>query len=173
MSPEKKRSQVESPDVPPQLTHLNQDGEAIMIDVGGKISGTRIAIATSQIGMSLEAAQAIRSDSLKKGDCIAVARIAAIQACKLTSTLIPLCHTIPIDSIRVDCEWGSDRTLVWKVVVKSTGRTGVEMEALTGASIAALTVYDMCKAIDKSMTISEIKLLEKSGGQSGDFKRNE
>jgi cyclic pyranopterin phosphate synthase len=102
-----------------------------------------------------------------------VARIAAIQASKLTSTLIPLCHMILIDSVEVEHEWISDMELEWRITVKSTGSTGVEMEALTAASVAALTVYDMCKAIDRSMTISRILLLSKTGGIRGDFHRNE
>ncbi|MEQ1827762.1 MAG: cyclic pyranopterin monophosphate synthase MoaC [Pirellula sp.] len=155
------------------LTHVNHRGEAKMVDVGGKESTKRIAVATSSIAMSLEAAEAIRANSLKKGDCISLARIAAIQASKQTSHLIPLCHLILIDSVEVEHEWIEPHKLRWVVRVKSTGTTGVEMEALTAASVAALTVYDMCKAIDRSMTISEIMLLEKSGGSRGDFVRSE
>jgi cyclic pyranopterin monophosphate synthase len=173
MSPNDRDSSPERFSSLSPLTHQNAHGEAIMIDIGDKAPTVRIAIASSEIHMSMEAANSVRSDSLKKGDCIAVARIASIQATKLTCTLIPLCHIIPIDSVEVTHRWKSDTCLEWTVRVKSTGKTGVEMEALTGASVAALTVYDMCKAIDKSMTISAIKLLEKSGGKAGDYKRNE
>lgn len=142
-----------------------------MVDVGSKGVTRRIACATSKVTLSPQAAEAVRSDSLKKGDCIAVARIAAIQAAKQTSNLIPLCHVLLIDSIEISHEWASPTGLIWKAVVKSTGKTGVEMEALTAVSIAALTVYDMCKAVDQAIVISDIMLLEKSGGESGDYQR--
>ena len=151
------------------LTHVNERGEAKMVDIGGKVKSERCATACSSISMSIEAADAIRSNLLKKGDCISVARIAAIQAAKQTSTLIPLCHLILIDSVNVTHDWTSATELKWIVTVTSTGSTGVEMEALTAASVAALTVYDMCKAIDRSMTISNIMLLSKSGGMHGDY----
>ena len=157
----------------PMLTHVNANGEAKMVDVGGKAITHRTAIATSRICMSVSAANAIRTNSNFKGDCLQVARIAAIQASKQTSTLIPLCHMILIDSVEVEHEWISEMELEWRITVKSTGSTGVEMEALTAASVAALTVYDMCKAIDRSMTISRIMLLSKTGGMRGDFHRNE
>ncbi len=157
----------------PMLTHVNASGEAKMVDVGGKAITHRTAIATSRICMSVSAANAIRTNSNSKGDCLQVARIAAIQASKQTSTLIPLCHMILIDSVEVEHEWISEMELEWRVTVKSSGSTGVEMEALTAASVAALTVYDMCKAIDRSMTISRIMLLSKTGGMRGDFHRNE
>jgi len=155
------------------LTHVNASGEARMVDVGGKANTHRTAIASSRICMSLKAANAIRTNSNSKGDCLQVARIAAIQASKQTSILIPLCHMILIDSVEVEHEWISEIELEWRISVKSTGSTGVEMEALTAASVAALTVYDMCKAIDRSMTISRIMLLSKTGGIRGDFHRNE
>jgi len=165
-------------DLPPgvtnsSLTHVNERGEARMVDVGGKGDTHRTAIACSRISMSLEAANAIRTNSNSKGDCLQVARIAAIQASKQTSSLIPLCHVILIDSVEVQHEWLSEVELEWRITVKSTGSTGVEMEALTAASVAALTVYDMCKAIDRSMTISNIMLLSKKGGKFGDYQRNE
>jgi molybdenum cofactor biosynthesis protein MoaC len=155
------------------LTHVNSSGEARMVDVGQKSSTHRSAVASSRITMSLDAANAIRANSIAKGDCLQVARIAAIQASKQTSTLIPLCHTILIDSVDVQHKWVSDVELEWQVTVRSTGSTGVEMESLTAASVAALTVYDMCKAIDRSMTISSIMLLSKKGGMRGDYQRNE
>ena len=157
----------------PNLTHVNSSGEARMVDVGQKSNTHRTAVASSRITMSLDAANAIRANSIAKGDCLQVARIAAIQASKQTSTLIPLCHMILIDSVDVQHKWLSDVELEWQVTVRSTGPTGVEMESLTAASVAALTVYDMCKAIDRSMTISSIMLLSKKGGVRGDYQRNE
>jgi len=155
------------------LTHVNSSGEARMVDVGQKSNTHRTAVASSRISMSLEAANAIRANLISKGDCLQVARIAAIQASKQTSTLIPLCHLILIDSVEVQHKWVSEVQLEWIVTVRSTGPTGVEMESLTAASVAALTVYDMCKAIDRSMTISNIMLLSKKGGKFGDYQRNE
>ena len=157
----------------PNLTHVNSSGEARMVDVGQKSNTHRTAVASSRITMSLDAANAIRANSIAKGDCLQVARIAAIQASKQTSVLIPLCHMILIDSVDVQHKWLSDVDLEWQVTVRSTGPTGVEMESLTAASVAALTVYDMCKAIDRSMTISSIMLLSKKGGVRGDYQRNE
>lgn len=156
-----------------RLTHVDEQGQAHMVDVGTKEDSRRIAVASSTISMSQEAAQAIRENTLKKGDCISVARIAAIQAVKQTSTLIPLCHPLRIDAVHVEHAWVGECKLEWRVEVRTVGPTGVEMEALTGASIAALTVYDMCKAVDRSMVIDRIMLHEKSGGTRGDFKRSE
>ena len=155
------------------LTHVNERGEAKMVNVGGKEKTNRTATACSLISMSKTAGEAIRSNALKKGDCVSVARIAAIQAAKQTSALIPLCHLILIDSVEVAHSWVSETELKWVVTVTSTGSTGVEMEALTAASVAALAVYDMCKAIDRSMIISQVMLLAKSGGSRGDFQRSE
>lgn len=161
------------PSADPNLTHVDEHGHARMVDVGGKPIAARQATAASRIAMSISAADAIRRNSLSKGDAISVARVAAIQAVKQTSTLIPLCHAIGIDGVDSECEWVSETILEWRVTVRSTGKTGVEMEALTAASVAALTIYDMCKAIDRSMEISHVRLLEKSGGQRGDFRRTE
>jgi cyclic pyranopterin phosphate synthase len=155
------------------LTHVNDRGEAKMVDVGGKAATRRSATACSSILMSRQAADAIRNDALKKGDCIAVARIAAIQAAKQASNLIPLCHMLLIDSVDVTHEWLTPTELRWAITVTSTGPTGVEMEALTAASVAALTVYDMCKAVDRSMVISRVLLLSKVGGARGDYNRTE
>ena len=160
-------------DASQRLTHVNADGEARMVDVGGKPETKREATACSSIFMSREAAVAIRENTVSKGDCLQVARIAAIQASKQASTLIPLCHLVLIDSVEVQSDWLSESELRWCVTVKSTGPTGVEMEALTAASVAALTVYDMCKAIDRSMTISNVMLLSKKGGLRGDYQRKE
>lgn len=155
------------------MTHVDELGHARMVDVGGKSDTKRAAVARSRIEMSREASHAIRSNTTAKGDCLQVARIAAIQASKQTSSLIPLCHIVPIDSVDVVHEWVSENVLEWRITVKSTGLTGVEMEALTAASVAALTVYDMCKALDRSMTISDIQLLSKTGGVRGDYQRKE
>lgn len=148
------------------LTHLNQEGEAVMVDVGGKEVTARTAAAYARIRMKRETLEALLKADLKKGDGLAAARIAGIMGAKKTSELIPLCHNIPIDKITVDFERESDTALGITVRAKCTYKTGIEMEALTGASVAALTVYDMCKAIDRSMVIEEIRLLEKTGGKS-------
>jgi cyclic pyranopterin phosphate synthase len=168
--PESEHSQ---PEQSTRLTHVNAQGNAIMVDVGSKPDTRREAIASSTISMSVAAANAVRNNDIKKGDCIQVARIAAIQASKQTSTLIPLCHALMITSVDVQHEWVSDTELRWYVTVRSFGPTGVEMEALTAASVAALTVYDMCKAVDQAMKISDIVLLSKTGGARGDYLRNE
>jgi cyclic pyranopterin phosphate synthase len=139
-------------------------------------SGDSTGLTACPIASALAApgrAEAIRSNTLKKGDCVSVARIAAIQAAKQTSALIPLCHLILIDSVEVAHSWVSETELKWVVTVTSTGSTGVEMEALTAASVAALAVYDMCKSIDRSMIISQVMLLAKSGGSRGEFQRSE
>jgi len=156
-----------------QLTHVDALGHAKMVDVGEKSETVRLATAASRIAMTTAAAAAIRRNALTKGDAIAVARIAAIGAVKQTSSLIPLCHPLWVDGVEVQCEWVDETVLEWRVTVKSTGKTGVEMEALTGATVAALTIYDMGKAIDRSMEITSVKLLEKSGGSRGDYLRTE
>ena len=148
------------------LTHLNETGEAVMVDVGGKEVTVRTAAAYARIRMKSETLTALLNAELKKGDGLAAARIAGIMGAKKTSELIPLCHNIPIDKITVDFERESDTALGVIVRAKCTYKTGIEMEALTGASVAALTIYDMCKAIDRGMVVEEIKLLEKTGGKS-------
>lgn len=148
------------------LTHINEKGEAVMVDVGGKDITERTAAAYARIRMKPEALDALLGGELKKGDGLAAARIAGIMGAKKTSELIPLCHNIPIDKVTVDFEKESDSALGIYVRAKCTYKTGIEMEAVTGASIAALTVYDMCKAMGKDMVIEEIKLLEKTGGKS-------
>jgi cyclic pyranopterin phosphate synthase len=151
-----------------QLTHLNSDGEAHMVDVSAKADTVRTAIAQSQVQLSAAIVAAITDDRLPKGDLWATARIAGIQGAKKCSELIPLCHPLPLSKITVDIElqWQS---LIITAQCKTTGKTGVEMEALTAASVAALTVYDMCKGIDKGMIIGATKLLRKTGGKSGDW----
>ena len=148
------------------LTHLNENGEANMVDVGEKAITRRTALARCRIRMQPETMHALLHAQLKKGDALAAARIAGIQGGKRTADLIPLCHTIPIEKIEVSFEQESKTTLLIYVVAKCTYKTGIEMEALTAVSIAALTVYDMCKAIDRGMTIEEIRLLKKTGGKS-------
>jgi cyclic pyranopterin phosphate synthase len=150
------------------LTHLDETGAARMVDVGGKAETQRQAVATGRIDMSPEAAAAIAQGLVKKGDVLATARIAGIMAAKKTSDLIPLCHPLAISKVGVDLAL-DDTGVTATATVALTGRTGVEMEALTAVSVALLTIYDMAKALDKAMTISGIRLLAKSGGKSGDW----
>lgn len=150
------------------LTHLDAHGAARMVDVSAKPRTPRVATAEGRISMSAEALAAIRAGTVKKGDVIAVARIAGIMAAKRTADLIPLCHPMPIDGVTVDIAIIEDGISV-TATVGTTHSTGVEMEALTAVSAALLTVYDMAKAIDRGMTISGIGLLRKSGGRSGDW----
>ena len=151
-----------------KLTHLNRSGEAHMVDVSDKADTVRTATAQSQVELTSAIVAAITDDNLPKGDLYATARIAGIQAAKKCSDLIPLCHPLPLSKITVDIELQGNSLLI-TALCKTTGKTGVEMEALTAASVAALTVYDMCKGLDKGMIIRETKLLEKSGGKSGDW----
>lgn len=154
-----------------RLTHLDQDGAAHMVDVSTKPATTRQAIATGRITMSQEARQAISEGLVKKGDVLAVARVAGIMAAKKTSELIPLCHPLPLSSVSIDLEL-DDAGVVATATAKTSGQTGVEMEALTAVGTTLLTVYDMAKAIDKAMIIGDICLLEKTGGKSGNWKRD-
>lgn len=150
------------------LTHIDETGAARMVDVSGKPATARKAAAEGRISMSPEALTAIKDGTTKKGDVIAVARIAGIMASKRTSDLIPLCHPLALSSVTVD--FGFEDTSIRAVAtVSTTGPTGVEMEALTAVSVALLTLYDMAKAIDRAMQISDVRLLQKSGGRSGDF----
>jgi cyclic pyranopterin phosphate synthase len=152
-----------------RLTHLDETGAARMVDVGGKPETARSATATGRIAMSAEALAAIRDGSGPKGDVLAVARVAAIMAAKKTGELIPLCHPLALDAVVVDFAFEDDAVRV-TARASLTGKTGVEMEAMTAASIALLTVYDMAKAIDKGMVIGEVRLLEKTGGKSGTWR---
>lgn len=153
------------------LTHLNSRGEAHMVDVSAKQETVRTAIALAQVQLPEAVLEALINDALPKGDLYATVRIAAIQGAKRCSDLIPLCHPLPLHRVTVDIELDSEsRRLIILVFCKTTGKTGVEMEALTGASIGALTAYDMCKGIDKGVVIGEVRLLEKTGGKSGDWK---
>ena len=143
-----------------------------MVDVGAKDITRRTAKAAARVRMRSETLSALLEDRLKKGDALATARIAGIMAAKRTFELIPLCHNIPIESVRIEFENNGEELLYIYSDLCCSYKTGIEMEALTAVTVAALTVYDMCKAIDKSITIEEIKLLEKTGGKSGDY-RNE
>ena len=151
-----------------QLTHLNRQGEAHMVDISAKQDTSRLALAQSIVLLTPQIVAAITDKTLPKGDLFATVRIAAIQAAKKCSDLIPLCHPLPLSKVTVDI--ALDKTqLVITAECKTTGKTGVEMEALTAASVGALTAYDMCKGIDKGMVISQVKLLKKTGGKSGEW----
>ncbi len=155
------------------LTHFNKAGEAHMINVGQKASTVRIAIADGQITMQPETLNLIIGGTHKKGDVLGLARIAGIMAAKKTSELIPLCHPLMLTHINVDLTPLPDKNAVHcQTTVKTTGQTGVEMEALTAVQIALLTIYDMCKAVDRGMIITEVRLKKKSGGKSGTWERS-
>jgi cyclic pyranopterin phosphate synthase len=152
-----------------KLTHLDDQGRARMVDVGSKPDTKRIAVARGEVHMRHETLDLIRAGQIKKGDVLTVAQIAGISASKRTSELIPLCHPLPLTNVNVDLALDdSIPGVVITATVKTIGKTGVEMEALTAVSVAALTVYDMAKAAEKTMRIQNIRLLEKHGGQSGD-----
>ena len=154
----------------PSLTHFDASGQAHMVDVGAKSETHRTAIASGKISMLPATLTLIQQGSSKKGDVLGIARIAAIQASKKTSDLIPLCHPIGLTRVAVDFEIiASESSISCSVTTETYGKTGVEMEALTAVSIGLLTIYDMCKAADRGMTISDIRLLEKHGGKSGDW----
>ncbi len=153
------------------FTHLDEKGQARMVDVGGKPLTARQATAQSIIRMQPSTLSRILNQSIAKGDVLATARIAGIMAVKRTADLIPLCHPLPIDAVELSITpWSPDRLKII-ATVRTVWRTGVEMEALTAASVAALTVYDMCKAFDRGMSIEQTLLLEKSGGRSGSYQR--
>lgn len=155
------------------LTHFNASGEAHMVDVGAKNATTREGVAEGRIYMQPETLKKIMEGSHKKGDVLGIARVAGIMGAKRTPDLIPLCHPIMITAVEVDLHPEPDKNAVHcKAVVRCTGQTGVEMETLTAVQIALLTIYDMCKAVDRGMVISEIGLLEKSGGKSGHWQRS-
>lgn len=152
-----------------ELTHLDKEGKAQMVDVSQKAATGRVAIASGSITMTPQTLQKIRENTLIKGDALAVARVAGILAAKQTPQLIPLCHSLPLSSVNVDFEEISDHAIKITATAKTFYQTGVEMEALTAVSVAALTIYDMAKAIDKRMSIGEIHLVHKEGGKSGTF----
>ena len=152
------------------LTHFDADGHAIMVDVSDKAETDRVAVAAGSVFMRPETLARIQAGGIAKGDVLGVARLAGIMAAKRTSDLIPLCHPLPLTKVALDLACDPVRSAVdITATCKVSGRTGVEMEALTAVSIAALTVYDMCKAIDKGMRIGDVRLLHKSGGTSGTF----
>lgn len=154
------------------FTHLDDSGAAHIVDVGDKDATRRRAVARSVVAMESTTAAAIADGDVKKGDVLAVARIAGIQAAKRTADIIPLCHPLLLSKVAVDLTV-EESSVVIEAVVETTGPTGVEMEALHACTAAALTIYDMCKALDRAMVISDVMLIEKSGGRSGDFRRPE
>jgi cyclic pyranopterin phosphate synthase len=150
------------------LTHFDSNGQAHMVDVGEKVETRRVAVATGRVVMLPATLEAVRAGTSKKGDVLGVARIAAIQAAKRTADLIPLCHPIALTRVAVDFSVDDQASAITcTTTVETHGRTGVEMEALTAASVALLTIYDMCKAVDRGMRFEGIRLLEKAGGRSG------
>jgi cyclic pyranopterin phosphate synthase len=151
------------------LTHFDEAGNAVMVDVSAKDVTARVAVAEGRVVVAPATLAAIRDRAIAKGDVLAVARLAGIMAAKRTAELIPLCHPLPLASVALALEPEGEDTVRITATVKVTGRTGVEMEALTAVSVAALTVYDMCKAIDRAMRIEGIRLLHKSGGRSGTY----
>ncbi len=151
------------------LTHLDEHGHARMVDVGGKAATARVAIASGRIRMSAPALAAIRGGEVPKGDVLAAARIAGIMAAKRTAELIPLCHPLSLDAVTIEFAFVQD-AIAATATASFTGRTGVEMEAMTAACVALLTIYDMAKAIDKAMVIDGVRLLEKHGGKSGTWR---
>ena len=157
-----------------ELSHFDKDGKAVMVDISGKNETERTAVATGEIRMNPDTLRTIKEGNIKKGDVLGVARVAAIMASKNTYNAIPMCHNILLSSAKREFETDDKNSLIKiKSTVKTTGKTGVEMEALMMVSVAGLTIYDMCKAIDKGMIIGEIKLEEKLGGKSGVWKREE
>lgn len=157
-----------------QFSHLDDKGQASMVDIGGKDITSRFAVASGKISMSQECFSVLLDGKMPKGDVFSTARIAGIQAAKRTSELIPLCHMLLLDKVSVDFETDKETNSVEvRCEVRLSGKTGAEMEALTGASVALLTVYDMCKAVDKTMVISDVRLLEKDGGKTGHYVRKE
>lgn len=155
------------------LTHLDTQGHAAMVDVGNKTVTTRTAVAAGEVRMAPATLAAIREGKAPKGDVLAAARIAGIMAAKRTPELIPLCHTLLLTKVAVEFEIDdTEQRVLITATVRCNGQTGVEMEALTAVSVAALTIYDMAKALDKAMVIGDIRLLQKSGGKSGDWQRD-
>lgn len=155
----------------PKLSHIDAEGKAVMVDVSDKDVTQRVATATGSVIMEPETLKLIEEGGVKKGDVLSVARLAGIMGAKKTPELIPLCHPLALNSIDVELTVDSGRNAVLiSATCRVKGRTGVEMEALTAVSVAALTIYDMCKAVDRSMRLTDIRLTEKSGGRSGDFR---
>ncbi len=155
------------------LTHFDEHGQAVMVDVGDKAETRRVAVASGRIVMAPETLAMIRAGHAKKGDVLGVARLAGIMGAKRTADLIPLCHPIPLTKVSIEFQIDTDACSVdCQATAETVGRTGVEMEALTAASVALLTIYDMCKAADRGMVIEAVRLMEKRGGKSGHWLRN-
>lgn len=155
-----------------EFTHFNSDGRAYMVEVTDKDETKRVAVAEGFIRMNEETLEKLTEGKIKKGDVLSVAQVAGIMGVKKTSDLIPMCHNIFLTGANIEFEVEEDGVYI-KSEVKTVGKTGVEIEALTGVSVAALTIYDMCKSVDKGMTIEYVRLLKKSGGKSGDFSREQ
>lgn len=156
------------------FSHLDEAGRARMVDIGGKEETIRVAKATGRVLMAAETCRLVRAGETAKGDALQVARIAGIMAAKKVDSLIPLCHQLALTKVEIDFQFSEEGSAIdIEVTAATCGRTGVEMEALTAVSVAALTLYDMCKAVDKEMEITDIRLLQKSGGRSGDYTRKE
>ena len=155
------------------LTHFDDQGASRMVDVGEKPITERMARASAKVGLAAQTLKLIRHGEATKGDVLEVARLAGIMAAKKTGELIPLCHTLGLDAVSIDFQFPNEETIAIEVVARITARTGVEMEAMTAASVTALTIYDMCKAVDRRMVIEEVRLEEKSGGRSGHYVRQE
>ena len=154
-----------------ELSHIDEDGKVVMVDVSAKAETERKALASGSVSMAAATLRLAMERDTKKGDPISVAELAGILAAKRTSDLIPLCHPLPLTNVKVSITPENETTLGVRALAKTTGKTGVEMEALTAVSVACLTLYDMLKAVDKDMVIGDIKLLEKTGGKSGDYLR--
>ena len=157
----------------PKLSHVRDDGSLSMVDVGGKASTSRTARAEARVRLNDAAARALRDATLAKGDALAAAQIAGILAAKRTDELIPLAHPLALTNVDVAFAWDGEHTIVVSARASTVGQTGVEMEAMVAASVAALTIYDMCKALDKGIVVERVRLIEKTGGKSGDWKATE
>ncbi len=157
-----------------EFTHFNEEGRAKMVDVSGKESTLRTAVASGTVCLNAETFELVKSDRIKKGDVLAVAQVAGIMAAKKNPDLIPMCHPLMLTGVDIAFDLDSEKhTVQIDATVRCKGETGVEMEALTAVSVAALTIYDMCKAVQKDITIEHIRLISKSGGKSGDYRRAE
>ncbi len=156
-----------------QLTHFDKEGRAKMVDVSGKKVTKREAVVSADVVVNPKTLRMIKEGRMAKGDVLSVAKVAGIMAAKRTSELIPMCHPLKISNIEITFNLKGKNRIQIKSKVKCLGRTGVEMEALTAAAVSALTIYDMCKAVDREMVISDVKLLMKTGGKSGTFRRNQ
>jgi len=158
----------------PTLTHVDERGRARMVDVSPKPATTRTAVAAGRVVLGEEAFNLVKENRIQKGDVLTVANVAGVMGAKRTSLLVPLCHDVVLQNVEIDFEMDDETSaVVVKAIAKTQGPTGVEMEALTAVSIAALTIYDMCKSVSKDISVTDVRLLAKSGGQSGDYIRTE